>query len=295
MISYIALLASSTIVWGFGFIAVRLSFESYDPYWSHALRFIIAGILGLPVLFYLKSFSRKDTPWKEGFIGASYLTGTLLFQTLGLSFTTVAKSGFITTLYSFFVPLTMMVVYKKKYNKKFWFLVILALIGMALLCNLEINDLNRGDLLILICSLFASFHIIYIGLIANRIKSSIEYNFIQNIFVGFQGLLIAFFVKGQLNIAPMFNIHSNTFKGIMFLSIISSMIAFTIQVIAQKKIPPHIASLVFLLESPFAAWFGYIFFKETLNGMNIVGACLILISVILVPVLGREVTAVVKE
>ena len=290
MLFHSLLLAISTSIWGFGFVATRLTFESYDPYWAHAMRFVLAGLFGLPFLFYKKSFFRKDTPWKQGFIGASFLTGTLLFQTLGLNYTTVAKSGFITTLYSFFVPLTMMVIYQKKYNKSFWGLVIMALIGMALLCNLEVKNLNGGDLLVLICSLFASFHIIYIGLVASHVKSPIEYNFIQNLFVGLQGVLIALIMKGIPAIDPLFHFNSNTFKGLIFLSTISSMVAFSIQVIAQKKIPSHIASLIFLLESPFAAYFGFVWFGEKLNTMNLIGATLILISVLLVPVLGREVT-----
>lgn len=289
------LLAFSTSIWGFGFIASRLTFESYDPYWSNGLRFLIASVLGLPVLFYYKSFDRKDTPWKEGLIGGFFLTGTLLFQTIGINYTSIAKSGFITTLYVFFVPLTMMSVYKKKYNKTFWLLVLVALVGMALLCNLKFDDLNKGDLLVLICSLFASFHIIYVGKIAAHVKSAIEYNFIQNLFVALFSVYIAFFMKGKVNLAPLLNVHSNTFKGIFFLSIISSMIAFSIQVIAQKKIPSHIASLIFLLESPFAAYFGWVYFNETLNMMNLIGAGLIMLAVILVPILGREVTAEIKK
>lgn len=295
MIWHALLLAISTSVWGFGFIASRLTFESYDPFWSNGLRFMIASLLGLPILIYLKSFERKDTPWREGFIGGFFLTGTLLFQTIGLNYTSVAKSGFITTLYVFFVPLTMMTIYKKKYNKVFWLLVLIALIGMALLCNLRLDDLNSGDFLVLICSLFASFHIIYVGKIAAHVKSPIEYNFIQNIFVAIFSISIAFIMKGKVNLVPLMNIHSNTFKGIFFLSVISSMIAFSIQVIAQKKIPSHIASLIFLLESPFAAYFGWIYFNEQLNVMNLVGAGLIMLAVILVPILGREVTATIKK
>lgn len=295
MLGHSILLAISTTIWGFGFIATRLTFESYDPYWSHALRFILAGLFGLPFLFFFKTFFRKDTPWKEGFIGATFLTGTLLFQTIGLKYTTVAKSGFITTLYSFFVPLTMMVFYKKKFKPVFWGLVIMALIGMAFLCNLEVSDLNIGDFWVLICSIFASFHIIYIGEVASKIPNPIEYNFIQNLFVGIQGTIIALIYSRQVDLSPLTNIHSNAFKGLFFLSIISSMIAFSIQVIAQKKIPSHIASLIFLLESPFAAWFGFMIFDEKLSFLNLIGAGLILLSVILVPILGREVTASLKQ
>jgi drug/metabolite transporter (DMT)-like permease len=294
MLFYIILLALSSTIWGFGFIATKFTLISFGPFWAHALRFIIAGILGIPFLLYKKSFKNSGTPWLQGFIAASFLTGTLLFQTLGISKTTIAKSGFITTLYSFFVPLTLMVIYRKKFRNSFWFLVLMALFGMALLCNLEVTDLNVGDLLILVCSMFASFHIIYIGIAARRIKNPVEFNFIQNIFVGLQGIILAIIFEGKVNLHPLLDFNSKAFKSIIFLSVISSMIAFTVQVVAQKKIPTHIASLIFLLESPFAAWFGYIYLNERLNLMNLMGAGLILLSVILVPILGREVTTSTK-
>ncbi|MBP9682377.1 MAG: EamA family transporter, partial [Bacteriovorax sp.] len=59
MILNIFLLLLSTVIWGFGFIAARWTFMSYDPYWSTALRFILAGGLSLPFLLYKKSFWRK--------------------------------------------------------------------------------------------------------------------------------------------------------------------------------------------------------------------------------------------
>ncbi|MDO9182358.1 MAG: DMT family transporter [Bacteriovorax sp.] len=290
MILNIILLTFSTAIWGFGFIATRWTFQALDPVWSHALRFALAGLLSLPFLVYKKSFWRKNNILKKAMISSIFLLGTLLFQTLGLSTTTVAKSGFITTLYALFIPLSMMALTGRKYRTSFWFLILMALIGMALMCNLEVKDLNTGDLLTLLCAVFAAFHIIYIGKVANSIESAVEFNFLQNFFVGIFSVSIAFIFKGPVGLSILADYHSEAFRGLIFLGVFSSMIAFTIQVVAQKKIPVHIAGLIFLMESPFAAMFGYFVFRELLNPLNILGAGLIMLSVILVPVLGREVT-----
>lgn len=290
MILNIFLLLLSTVIWGFGFIAARWTFISYDPYWSTALRFILAGGLSLPFLLYKKSFWRKKNILKKAATSSLFLFGTLLFQTLGLNFTTVAKSGFITTLYSLFIPILMMLFSGKRYRASFWSLIAMALGGMALMCNLEIKDLNRGDLLTLLCSLCAALHIMYIGKVANSLESPVEFNFLQNFFVGVFSITLALIVKGPLDSFSYTDVHSQAIQGILFLGIISSMISFTIQVFAQKKIPVHIAGLIFLMESPFAAIFGFFIFKEILNPMNLFGAFLIIMSVLLVPVLGREVT-----
>ncbi|NOT77662.1 MAG: DMT family transporter [Bacteriovoracaceae bacterium] len=289
----VLLLLTVTSIWGFGFIATRWSLSGLDPYWVNALRFSLAGLASLPFLFYKKSFTRKDNILKKSFISSIFLLGILLFQTIGLGLTTVAKSGFITTLYTFFIPIITIVLFKKKYRPTFWLLIFMAMSGMALMCNLEIKDLNLGDFFTFICSICAAFHIIYIGMVVNTIDSPIEFNFLQNFFVALLSIPIALFFKGMVNIDAVMA-SPDVLLGIFYLGIISSMISFTAQIIAQKKIPDHIAGLIFLTESPFAAFFGYMIFKEKLTEMNLYGAGLIILAVCLVPILGREVTASVK-
>lgn len=294
MVLNVFLLLFATSIWGFGFIATRWTLEGLDPIWANALRFSVAAVCSFPFLVYKKSFTRKNNILKKSFISSLLLLGILLFQTMGLAQTTVAKSGFITTLYSFFIPIITIVVFKKRYRPTFWLLIFMALFGMALMCNLEVKDLNQGDLLTLLCSAFAALHIIYIGMVANSIESAVEFNFLQNFFVAFTAVPIALIFGGNVDWAVVIDPNQNILKGLLYLGIISSMISFTAQVIAQKKIPDHIAGLIFLTESPFAAIAGYFILGETLNSMNLVGAVLIMLAVILIPILGREVTAQVK-
>lgn len=282
------------MIWGFGFIATRWTLVALDPYWVNALRFGIAATCSLPLLLWKKSFTRPDNILVKSFISSCFLLGIMLFQTIGLSMTTVAKSGFITTLYALMIPIITMIVFKKKYKPTFWLLIILAMVGMALMCNLEMKDMNLGDFLTLICSIFAAIHIIYVGRVANAIKSPVEFNFLQNFFTAALSIPIAFIAKGPIDISVVFDPGHNVLMGLLYLGIISSMISFTAQIIAQKQIPDHIAGLIFLTESPFAAFFGFIMFGELLNQMNFVGAFLIILSVVLVPILGREVTAKIK-
>ena len=82
-----------------------------------------------------------------------------------------------------------MVVFKKKYRPTFWLLILAAMVGMALMSNLEIKDLNQGDLYTLICAIFGALHIIYVGKIANQITSPVEFNFLQNFFVAIMSIM----------------------------------------------------------------------------------------------------------
>lgn len=291
----ILLLVFATAIWGYGFVATRWTLVALDPYWANALRFAVAGICSTPFLLYKKSFTRKDNILKKAFISSTFLLGILLFQTIGLSLTSVAKSGFITTLYTLFIPIITMVVFKKRYRPTFWLLLLAAMLGMALMSNLEVKDLNLGDFYTLICAVFGALHIIYVGRVANHVESPVEFNFLQNFFVAIMSLVIAFVMKGRVDLSVVMDPAHNVLIGLLYLGIFSSMISFTAQIVAQKKIPDHIAGLIFLMEAPFAALFGYLIFNETLTSMNLMGAFVILVSVLLVPVLGREVTAQVKH
>ena len=284
----VLLLLFATSIWGFGFIATRWTLDAFDPIWANAIRFTVAAAGSLPFLVYKNSFFRKNHILKQSFISSLFLLGILLFQTIGLSLTTVAKSGFITTLYTLFIPVISMIFFKKRFKAGFWLLILGATFGMALMCNLELKDLNIGDFFTLICSISAAIHIIYIGRVANEIDSPVEFNFLQNFFVAAMAIPIALIVKGPVDFATGFQ-NEMALWGFFYLGIISSMISFTAQVIAQKKIPDHIAGLIFLTESPFAAFFGYVFFKETLNSMNLLGAFFIILSVLLVPFMAKEI------
>ena len=290
LVGNVLLLSFATTIWGIGFVATKWTLVLLDPFWSQSFRFLTAAILGLPFLFYKNTFFKKDSLLKEACVGGILISITLILQTIGLTHTTVAKSGFITTLYVLFIPIISTIMLKKKYKKHLWGLVLLSLVGMALLCNFKISEFNIGDKQTLVCSLVAALHILYIGQIAHKIKSPIEFNFLQNIVVAFFSVLTAIIFHKKMNASFLFDWQSRVFYGVLFLGVFSSMMAFSIQIVAQKKIPVHIAGLVFLLESPLAAFFGYLFLDEKLAMMNIVGAILILFSVLLVPFVPKEVT-----
>ena len=80
---------------------------------------------------------------------------------------------------------------------------------------------------------------------------------------------------------------ASTISGFLILSVFSSLVAFTIQISAQKKLRAHIVSLIFLLESVFASIFGYFLFGEVLSPIALSGAALVVLSVALIPVLSR--------
>lgn len=286
----IVFLLTTTFIWGFGFIATKWTFLDFDGFWSYALRFALAGLFSLPFLIYKKSFVKKDL-LKKSFIASWWLFGALFFQTIGLYETTVAKSGFITTMYALFTPIFAMIFFKRKFHPVYWLLVGISFFGVALLCNLKLDDFNRGDFWTLLCAISGAGHILYVEKVAADIESAIEFNFLQSFFMGVNSLILVYLFKGPVDLSPLAQWENlfvaSSLLGLLYLSLLSSMVAFTLQIASQKRIPSHIVSLVFLLESPIAAFFGYTIFGETLNTMNIIGCILILLSVAFIPLIEK--------
>ncbi len=284
---HLCLLVFTTFIWGLGFVGTRWTFDIYDPYWSHAWRFIIAGAIISPYLF----IKRKEIIWKPAIMISTLLFLALLIQTIGIKYTTLAKSGFLTAFYAVFTPLFLGLLYKKRFSWKYWCLVVLSMLGMALLCELKIENFNYGDMFILMSAVLFSLHIIIIEKYAHEF-SPMVLNSLQCFLTGILGLITAlvisgpsspsYFILGSKDFIP------SVFLGFIILSIFSSIIAYSIQIFVQKFIQSHIVGVVFLMEAIFAAILGYIFFNESLNQVQIFGALVICISLVLLNNLNRQ-------
>jgi len=276
------LLAMATCFWGLGFVGTRWTFLSYDPLWSQGLRYLFAGLMAFFLLIPRKALRLN----KEAIICGVVLWMALQVQTIGIGLTTLAKSGFLTTFYAIITPLLGMIFFKERYRKTYWLLVGVAVIGVAFLCGLQISGLNQGDLFIIASALLFSLHIIAVDRFG-QYQDSLNFNFQQCVVIGILGFITSLSAKGLPDLRPLYSPTALHFPsalwGFFILSILSSLIAFSIQIYAQKGTPAHIVSLIFLLESVFSAFFGYIFFEETLDKNGLIGAALIIVSVALIP------------
>lgn len=289
-ISAVSELVLAASLWGFGFVATVWALEDFGPLWIGGLRCSVAFVFGLLICLSVPGLRSKlsKSQFYLAFWPGLFLAGTLVLQTWGLKYTTATKSGFITTLYVLMVPILERALLGRKIPRFHIVFVLIALIGVAMICDLgQIfsavpSDLsverarelwNFGDWLTLICAFAATLHIVWFGKIHSRIESSFVFNIYQTFWAGLIPFTLMFFLEPfptRLRAFPL--------GGLMMLTFASTLIAFALQVRAQKKVSPSLASLLFLLESPFAAFFGILFLGERLTWMNGTGALIILVS-----------------
>ncbi len=265
-------------IWGYGFIAVNAALEFFGPMWINNLRNFMAAAVALPVVFLIPKFRAKFTLPLFLAAGApgTALALALVFQTWGMKYTSVTKSGFITTLYVLFVPIGMALVHKHRISIWHWAYVLLALLGTALMCNFEWNGdgWNKGDALVLIAAILMAVQFLLIDRTASKFNAPFLFNTAQTVWGFLVTLPFALLLEGtSLNLSRL-GLSAWAMMG--FLAWISTLLAFGVQVDAQKHLPPSTTSLLCLLESPFAAVFAVVFLSESQSVTQWIGGFMIL-------------------
>lgn len=269
-------LVIASLLWGLGFVASTWSIRTLTSIESVTYRFLIATVLGQLALMLMRN--KKAQFHLADFIKAlpaGILLGLMqLTQTIGLETTTSGKSAFITSLYILFVPLISSVFLREPYRKINYIFCILALTGTLFLVNPDFKDLTSGDLWTFVCALIAALHIIYTGFIAESVSELFRFNTYQS-FWSF--VLIAPFLLLQSKIN--FTTHdAKTIAGLLYLCIGSSLIAFYLQLKAQKFLSNSVVTMITLLESPIAAMFGFLILQQTMSLQQVFGAVCIMLS-----------------
>lgn len=264
-------------LWGFGFVATIWSLQSFSPAETLFWRFVIATVFGLALSL---SFWRKSPSWKLdlrlALPAGLILASLLLLQTIGLQHTTATKSGFLTCLYVIIVPIFHSIFKQKLPALKTWFWALTALLGPYFLVGAELKHLNQGDAWTVASAVGSAVHIIYIGKVSKKINSSFLFNNFQSLWCLLALTPLWLFTRTP----PALETTALSMVGLLALGLGASLIAFALQVRSQKVLSDSTASMLFLLESPFAAVFGFFLLHERISAFQTFGALIIIAAAI---------------
>ena len=272
-----------TFIWGTTFIAQDTGMENIGPYVFNSVRFFVGFIALIPFYLFLekKNTIKIITKNKKRFLILSFSIGVFLFfasvfQQVALLYTDVANAAFFTIFYVPMVPIIVFFLFKKKIHWSVWPSVVLCVIGGYFLTNFQDTTVRLGDTLVIICALFWSLHIIFIGIIIEEFNAPILIGLIQTFVVSvcslIPGLIFEEFV--------LVDILSQKIQ-ILYAGVLSGGIAFVLQIYAQKNIQPAPSAIIFSLEGVFATAAAWIILSQILNFNNILGCTFILIGVLI--------------
>ncbi len=284
VLKYELLILLLSLIWGTAFVAQQIGMQrGLGPMTFNALRFALGAVSLIPVLF----FRWKVIPGTGRALGGlpvkwSIAAGVFLFaaaglQQVGLQYTSAANSGFITSLYVLFVPLLGLVLrLRHEAPRSLWIGIAICLAGFYLLSITEGMQISRGDGLTLACALLWAFQILLIGHIAGKGDP---------IWIACLEFSVCALLSGLAAITFETCEFSQVRAGagaIAYAGIGSVGIAFTLQVVCQKRCPPAPAAVIMSLEAVFAAIAGYLVLDQRLSLRGITGCCLILLGVLVV-------------
>lgn len=272
----------ATIFWGSTFVAQDEAMKFIDPFTFQAVRTGLGALCLLPVIYMLdrkagRSFWKgwaDPKLWKAGIMCAVplFIAGNL--QQLGIGEgTDPGKAGFLTTMYILFVPL-IGIFRKEKAPKLLPISLILAVGGLYFLSFSGAANISSGDLLLLGCAAAYSVQIVVVDKYDNDVDP-VRLNAIQ-----IMGASLITAVPMFLMEEPSVAAIGSCWLPILYAGILSSAVAFTLQIVGQKDLPPSLASLIMSLESVFAILTGLLF-GDTLTGREWLGCGLIFAAVLL--------------
>ena len=286
------LLLLTALIWGVAFVVQSEGGDMTGPYTFNGIRFLIAGVVLFVFLFIKSTVSAKKSNGErkkvinKKVLFAGLITGTLLavasnLQQLGITLgSSVGKAGFLTAVYIVLVPIISLILFKKKCGINVWIGVVIALVGLYLLCG-GVTSFELPDLLLLACALSFAMQIIMIDKFAPDIDVAVM-------------SCIEFFVCGILSCIPMIIVETipnptawataltewKSWLALLYGGAISGAIGYTLQAVGQKGVNPTVASLIMSLESVFAALSGFILLGQVMSLYEIIGCVLMFIAIV---------------
>ena len=293
----------TAMIWGAAFVAQSVSMDYIGPFTFICLRSVIGGLFLIPVIIVLDGIRKKSQnesadvvnsenilhieteekqrlSWKNkqliegGIVCGIFLFFANCFQQTGIQYTTVGKAGFITTFYIIIVPLIGLF-FKKYCGILTWIGVVIALAGLYFLCITQKLTIQRGDALILCCSVLYAGQILAIDHY-NPFVDGVKMSCIQFLTGGILGAVFMLLFEN-----PSIAMILSAAGPILYTGIMSTGVGYTLQIVGQKGLNPTVAALILSLESVFSALSGYLFLHQVLTTRELIGCALMFIAIVL--------------
>lgn len=298
----IALVAT---IWGFGFPTTRIVLDGGLSVGAlMGLRFPLAGLVMFAIIR-----TKKICITRRGVVDGIWLGLVLVvvfwLQTDGMRFTTTAKAGFITGLYVLFTPLVAVVI-GQRVKLASALGAVIAVYGMYLLVHLPggglsgharwgvFQEMNRGDIEILLCAILCGIHIVMMGAFSRRSEAWLLAGS-QVMVCGVVSVALTSFLPAPYGFQNAFTALSRwpVAAAALYLALGSTVFAFWGQATAQTRLGPTESAVLFSLEPVVAAVLSVVWLKELMSARQVIGGALIVVAMIVaeaLPYMFRAIT-----
>tara|TARA_B100000963_G_scaffold327088_1_gene314599 strand:+ start:524 stop:1420 length:897 start_codon:yes stop_codon:yes gene_type:complete len=283
---------SCSFIWGTAFVAQDMGMDHIGPFTFTAVRLFLGFLTLLPIMLiqghHLKKINLNQNAKIFYYL---ILVGFMLsfgnsFQQLALLYTDVANTAVFTAFYVILVPMIAYYYFSKNIHWSIWPSALFCLLGGFLLTNLESLSVRIGDSIAVLNAFLWAFHIVFISKLIKIYNYPVIVACLQCLIGSFFAFIPAIIFE-----TIIFSNILLEYKELLYAGVLSSGLAFLLQVYSQQNLPPAPATIIFSLEGVFASIFGWIILDQFLTEIKIFGIIIILSSVIfsqLVPIYGKK-------
>ncbi len=279
-LSGVIALSGATVIWGSAFIAQSVGMDKIGPFTFQAVRCFLAVVFLFPAsaLFskgkpFWKSWA-DPALWRSGVICGLALFAASSLQQIGLVYTDAGKAGFLTAMYIVFVPFLGLFLGQKP-GRNALLSLIPAIVGLYLLSCTSVSGINKGDVLLLLCAVAFSVQILLIDRHCAGLDG-LKLNCIQALVAAVLSVPWALLTE-TVDASRI----ASCWLPLGYAGVLSMGVAYTLQIVGQKRVAPSAAALLMSLESVFAALFGWLLLHETMTGAEKLGCVLVFAAVVI--------------
>lgn len=287
--SFILLLTA--VIWGSAFVAQSVGTRYIGPYTLLTIRFFLGALTLLPVVIVQNKTTNPGPDGMRRLADGRALSGKVLLQggilcgaalciasllqQIGIGYTTVGKAGFLTAMYIVIVPIYAFFLGRKT-KPLIWLSVIIACVGVYFLSMPPGRfTLTKGDAFCLSCAFVFAVQIMLVDHYVNLVDG-IRLAILEFLTAGVIGLILMLLFEH-----PQLDAILHAAGPLLYLGVMSSGIAYTLQIIGQRGLNPTIASLIMSLESPICVLAGFLILHQTLSVRELSGCALMAAAIIL--------------
>ena len=283
---------SCSFIWGTAFVAQDMGMDYIGPYTFAASRLLLGFLALLPFFFIFEFKKVKETKLSLNIIFSYlfflgfFLAGGNILQQISLLYTDVANSAVFTVLYVVIVPIIAYFLFSKKIHKSVWPSVLMCLVGGLFLSELNNLRVRYGDSLVVVGAFFWAFHIVFIS----KFLKIFNYPITIATFQCLSASLITFIPAFSFEFISL-KVLSMESAELIYAGVLSSGIAFMLQVFGQQNLSPAPVAIIFSLEGVFGSIAAWVILDQYLNEFKIFGIIIILSAVIfsqLAPMYGKR-------
>lgn len=268
----------TSFIWGISFVSQSVGMEKIEGFTFNGIRMLMGALVLIPVIILrekkVKSLIDKKTLIYGSIMGVVFFIASNL-QQQAFRYTGPGKIAFITSIYIFFVPL-FGIYLKKKVSLYTWVSILIGAVGLYLLCidPKELNSINIGDVLTLLCAAAFAIHILLIEKYGSGLDG-VKLSFVQFTVAGLMSCGIMFIFEN-----PEITMIKSAGIPLLYSGVLSCGVAYTFQIIGQKYTEATVASLIMCMESVFAVIASAIILHDFMSLREIIG-CVIMLSAII--------------